>query len=105
MAIQERTREIGIFSAIGWSGGRIMKSVVAEGMVLWAIGCALGVALSVAAAYAVSYVPVIGPLIPVRPGVALIAPVVAAALALCMLGALVPAWRAARMLPAEALRR
>jgi putative ABC transport system permease protein len=105
MATQERTREIGIFSAIGWSGGRIMKSVVAEGMVLWAIGCALGVALSVAAAYAVPYIPVVGRLISVRPGVALIGPVVGAALVLCVLGALAPAWRAARMLPAEALRR
>jgi putative ABC transport system permease protein len=105
MATQERTREIGILSAIGWSGGRIMKSVVAEGVVLWAIGCALGVALSVAAAYAAPYVPVIGRLISIRPGAALIAPVVGAALVLSALGALVPAWRAARMLPAEALRR
>ena len=105
MATQERTREIGIFSAIGWSGGRIMKSVVAEGVVLWGLGCALGVALSVAAAYAAPYIPVIGRLISIRPGVALIAPVVGAALVLCVLGALVPAWRAARMLPAEALRR
>jgi putative ABC transport system permease protein len=105
MAAQERTREIGIFSAIGWSGGRIMESIVIEGVMLWAIGCALGVALSFAAAYAVPYIPVIGRLIAFRPGVALIVPVVGAALVLCVLGALLPAWRAARMLPAEALRR
>jgi ABC-type lipoprotein release transport system permease subunit len=105
MATQERTREIGIFSAIGWSGGRIMKSIVIEGIILWAIGCALGVALSFAAAYAVPYIPVIGRLIAFQPGVVLIAPVVGAALVLCVLGALVPAWRAARMLPGEALRR
>jgi hypothetical protein len=36
---------------------------------------------------------------------ALIVPVIGAALALCVLGALLPTWRAARMLPAEALRR
>jgi putative ABC transport system permease protein len=105
MATQERTREIGIFSAIGWSGGRIMESIVIEGVMLWAIGCALGVALSFAAAYAAPYIPVIGRLIAFRPEVTLIVPVVGAALVLCVLGALLPAWRAARMLPAEALRR
>jgi putative ABC transport system permease protein len=105
MATQERTREIGIFSAIGWSGGRIMKSIVIEGVALWAIGCALGVGLSFAVAYAVPYIPVVGRLIAFQPGVALIVPVIGAALVLCVLGALLPAWRAARMLPAEALRR
>lgn len=105
MATQERTREIGIFSAIGWSGGRIMRAIVIEGVLLWAIGCALGVALSFAAAYLVPYIPVIGRLIAFRPVGALVVPVAGAALVLCVLGALVPAWRAARMLPAEALRR
>jgi putative ABC transport system permease protein len=105
LATQERTREIGIFFAIGWSGGRIMESIVIEGVTLWAIGCTLGVALSFAVAYAAPYIPVVGRLIAFQPGVALIAPVVGAALALCVLGALLPAWRAARILPAEALRR
>jgi putative ABC transport system permease protein len=105
MGTQERTREIGIFSAIGWSGGRIMESIVIEGVLLWAIGCALGVGLSFAAAYGVPHIPLVGRLIAFRPGAALILPVVGVALVLCLLGALVPAWRAARMLPAEALRR
>lgn len=105
MATQERTRQIGIFSAIGWSSGRIMKSILIEGMVLWAIGCALGVLLSFLVAYAVPYIPVIGRLISFRPAGLLIVPVVGAAFVLCMLGALLPAWGAMRMLPAEALRR
>jgi putative ABC transport system permease protein len=105
LAVQERTREIGIFSALGWSGGRIMQSIVIEGVALWAIGCALGVALSFAVAYAVPYIPVVGRLIAFQPLVAPIAPVVGTALVLCVLGALLPAWHAARMLPAEALRR
>jgi putative ABC transport system permease protein len=105
MATQERAREIGIFSAIGWSGGRIVKSIVIEGMLMCAIGCGLGVLLSFAAAYAFPRVPTIGNLISLKPGVGLIAPVIGAALVLCVLGALLPAWRAVRMLPAEALRR
>jgi putative ABC transport system permease protein len=105
MATQERTRQIGIFSAIGWSGGRIVKSIVIEGMVLWAIGCALGVVLSFVVAYGVPYIPIVGRLISFRSAGLLIVPVVGAAFVLCMLGALLPAWRAMRMLPAEALRR
>jgi putative ABC transport system permease protein len=105
MATQERTREIGIFAAIGWSNSRIMASIVLEGMLMCAIGCVLGVLLSFLAAFAFPHIPAIGNLISFRPSIALIAPVVGAACGLCLLGSLFPAWRAIRMAPAEALRR
>jgi putative ABC transport system permease protein len=105
LATQERTREIGIFVAIGWSNGRIMKSIVIEGMLMCVIGCGLGVLLSFLAADAFPRIPTIGHLISFKPSVGLIAPVIGAAFVLCVLGALLPAWRAVRMLPAEALRR
>ena len=105
MATQERTREIGIFAAIGWSNGRIMASIVIEGVAMCAIGCVLGVLLSFLAALAFPHIPAIGNLISFRPSVGLIAPILAAAFALCILGSLIPAWRAVRMVPAEALRR
>jgi putative ABC transport system permease protein len=105
LATKERMREIGIFSALGWSNGRIIKSIVVEGMVLSAIGCTVGVLLSFAAAVAVTHVPVIGNLISLRPNAWLIAPVIGAAFALSVAGALLPAWRAVRTRPAEALRR
>jgi putative ABC transport system permease protein len=105
MATQERTREIGIFAAIGWSRRRIMTSIVVEGLLMCAIGCALGVLLSFFAAVLFPSVPAIGNLISFRPSVWLITPVLAAAAALCLLGSLFPAWRAVRMAPAEALRR
>src|SRR5207302_4067991 len=41
MATQERTREIGIFAAIGWSNGRIMISIVIEGSLMCVIGSVL----------------------------------------------------------------
>lgn len=105
LATQERTREIGIFAAIGWSSGRIVKSIVIEGMLMCVIGCGLGVLLSFLAADAFPRIPTIGNLISFKPSIGLIAPVVGAAFVLCMLGALLPAWRAVRMLPAAALRR
>jgi putative ABC transport system permease protein len=105
MATQERTREIGIFAAIGWSQWRIMASIVIEGMLLCIAGCVLGLLLSFLAALAFPQIPAIGNLISFRPSVALIAPILASAFLLCFLGSLYPAWRAIRMLPAEALRR
>jgi putative ABC transport system permease protein len=105
LATQERMREIGIFAAIGWSSGRIMKSIVIEGMLMCMIGCGLGVLLSLLAAHAFPRIPTIGNLISFKPSVGLVAPVIGAAFVLCTLGALLPAWRAVRMLPAEALRR
>ena len=105
MATQERTREIGIFAAIGWSNARIMTSIVIEGMLMGAIGCVLGVLLSFLAALAFPHIPAIGNLISFKPSIGLIAPVLAAACVLCLLGSIFPAWRAVRMVPAEALRR
>ncbi len=105
MATQERTREIGIFAAIGWSKARIMTSIVVEGVAMCVIGCGLGLLLSFGAALAFPHIPAIGNLVSFRPSIELIAPVLAAAFVLCVLGSLFPAWRAARMLPAEALRR
>src|SRR5258708_4801620 len=103
MATQERTREIGIFAAIGWSNARIMMSIVIEGILMCVSGCVLGVLLSLLAAFAFPRIPAIGNLISFKPSVALIAPVVVAAFVLCVLGALLPAWRAVRMRPARAL--
>jgi len=105
MATQERTREIGIFAAIGWSKQRIMSSIVIEGMLLCVIGCGLGLLLSFFAALAFPRIPAIGNLVSFTPSAALIAPVLGAAFVLCVFGSLFPAWRAVRMLPAEALRR
>jgi putative ABC transport system permease protein len=105
MATQERTREIGIVAAIGWSDARIMTSIVIEGLVMCTIGCVLGLALSFFAAFAFPLIPTIGDLISFRPSVRLIAATIAAAFGLCAVGSLYPAWRAVQLEPAEALRR
>jgi putative ABC transport system permease protein len=105
MATQERTREIGVFAAIGWSNARIMMSIVIEGLLMCVLGCILGVLLSFLAAVVFPRVPAIGDLISFRPSARLVMPVLAAAFVLCILGSLFPAWRAVRMVPAEALRR
>ena len=105
MATQERTREIGIVAAIGWSDTRIMASIVIEGLVMCAIGCVLGLVLSFFAAFAFPLIPTIGDLISFKPSVRLMVTTIAAAFALCAIGSLYPAWRAVQLQPAEALRR
>jgi putative ABC transport system permease protein len=105
MTVQERTHEIGIVAAIGWSNRRIMASIVAEGLMMCVLGCLLGVALGFLIALLFPMIPRIGDYIEFKPTLALIVPVVGAAFALCAAGSLYPAWRATRMTPAEALQR
>ncbi len=105
MAIQERTREIGIVAAIGWNDRRIMTSIVIEGLLMCAVGCVLGVLLSYLASFLFPMIPTIGDYIKFKPSLGLIIPTLAAAFALCTIGSLYPAWRAVRLTPAEALRR
>ena len=92
MATQERTREIGIFTAIGWSQRRIMASIVVEGILMCVIGCVLGLALSFLAALAFPYIPAIGNPVSFRPSIRLIVLVLLAAFVLCA-WSLFPAWR------------
>ncbi len=105
MAVLERTREIGILSAIGWSKRRIMGALVIEGFILSALGSVLGILIGVAGSRLLSAVPAIGRYIAVRPTLGLIAATAVAAIILGILGSLYPAIVATRSSPAEALER
>jgi putative ABC transport system permease protein len=50
MAIRERTTEISVFRAMGFTGGQVLGLLLAEGVLLAALGGALGVALAAAGA-------------------------------------------------------
>lgn len=104
MATQERTREIGIVAAIGWTDARIMTSIVIEGLLMCAAGCVVGIFLSFLASLLFPAIPTIGNYISFRPSLGLILPTVIAAFVLCAIGSLYPAWRAIRVPPAVALR-
>ena len=103
--IQERTREIGILGAIGWSRRLIATSIVIEGMILCIFGCVIGVVLGFLASYLFDAIPVIGDYLSFKPTLGLIVPTLIATMALCFAGSLYPAWRAIRFTPAEALQR
>jgi putative ABC transport system permease protein len=105
MAVQERTRETGIMMAIGWSDGRIMATIVLEGIMTGLAGCVVGVPLGLLVCSFFDQLPVIGNYLTFRPSFGIVAPCVAAAFLLSVLGSLYPAWRAVSLTPADALRR
>jgi len=104
MSVLERTREIGVLRALGWSQGRVLGMILRESLVLGAIGGFCGIILGLA----------IGSLLTLLPGIAgaleplylpgLFVQAMAVALVAGALGGLYPAWRATRMRPVEALR-
>ncbi|WP_444856572.1 ABC transporter permease [Sphingosinicella sp.] len=104
MGVEERTREIGILSAIGWSRRRILALILSEGFVLAGIGGLVGVLLGWVGHNVLvdSLTPGGGLSASAMVGQAVRAEV--AALLVGLTGALVPAWRASRLAPAAALR-
>lgn len=95
MAVTERTREFGTLRALGARRRLIVGTVLAEALVLAAIGLGPGIGLTFAMAWAMEASP------PSAPMLALIAGIAFAGAAL---GGLYPAWRAANVDPLEALR-
>lgn len=109
MIIAERRREIGILRALGASRSHVRVIILGEAMLLGVFGGVLGVAVGVGVARLVDwassrYVPDF----PFKPesffifGWPLLSAAVGAAIVFCLLGAYIPARRAANMEPAQA---
>jgi putative ABC transport system permease protein len=104
MAVRERTREIGVLKTLGFSGGRILRLILGEAVLLALLGGLPGIVL--AALFAAAMETSVGNFIPgfaVTPGIALKA-------ILLMLGfglatGLIPAIAAMRLKIATALGR
>lgn len=101
VAVLERTAEIGLRRALGARGRHISAQFLTESALLGALGGLVGTSLGeltvVAVALVRDWTPVIHP--------ATVAAAPLAGLATGLLAGLHPAWRAARIEPAEALRR
>ncbi len=99
-SVAERTREIGVRSALGASRRDILALVIRQGMMLTGLGVAIGVAGAVAATQAI---------VAMLFGVSRLDPatylgVIALLAGVAMTACAVPAWRAARVDPASTLR-
>jgi putative ABC transport system permease protein len=104
MSVMERTREIGLFSAIGWSSSRVVKMVVLDGLILSTLGAGGGIVLGLAALRWVSGHPKLGALFQPEVTAWVLVEGAGAAMLLGVLGGLYPAWRATRVNPMTLLR-
>jgi putative ABC transport system permease protein len=121
--VRERTKEIGTLKAIGFSNSSVMSQFLIEGIVLSIIAGAVGIAIGVllapklaalllpmnplgsvsnAGGFAARLTSSIAAPVTVSPEIILIT--FGAAVALGAVGSLYPAWRAAKIRPAEAMR-
>ena len=104
MSVTERTHEIGVLSALGWSARRILAMIAVEGLALAAIGSAIGTGLGLGGLYLLSCSPQIRGFIEPRPSPHLLGEVVVVALVLGAVASIYPAWRAVRINTMDALR-
>ncbi len=103
MSVFERTREIGLLRAVGWSRAQICNLIVLEGLALSIVGGALGVPLGWLEVVAAARVVEMGWIsVSLEPAVAIEA--VLLAIAIGVVGSLYPGLRAANLEPTEALR-
>lgn len=100
-AVARRTGEIGLRLALGAGRPAVLQGVLRESAMLAAIGCAFGMPASLLLSRALESL-----LFDVKPSDPIIlAGCVAGLFAVALIAAAVPAWRASRVDPLEALRR
>lgn len=104
MAVFERTREIGVLRAVGWSSRRVLMMIMQETLIVSMLGGAVGILLGMLGvksmeAYLVAFGGTLDNI-----GFKLIAQALITVFILGLVGGLFPAWRASRLTPIEALR-
>lgn len=104
MAISERTREIGILSAVGWSRAMVVRLILMEASLLGLLGALLGFAGAFPLLEIVRRLPAMPPgWIPGAPDHSLLIEATLLSVGIAALGALYPALYATRLQPASAL--
>jgi predicted permease len=99
--MKRRTRDFGVRMALGASARQILRSVIGEGLRLTLVGLAIGAGLSLLSGRALASV-----LFGVRPtDPSTYAGVVGVLAAASLVACYIPAWRASRVDPMEALRQ
>ncbi|HEU4760411.1 MAG TPA: ABC transporter permease [Dehalococcoidia bacterium] len=104
MSVFERTREIGILRAVGWSGGRILRMIVSESLLVCVAAAGVGAALGVLATRAILLIALIRNVLEPQYTLDVFVRALIVAVVVALVGAAYPAWRAVRLTPMEALR-
>lgn len=104
MSVFERTQEIGVLRAVGWSRRRVLTMVLNESLFLSMFSGVAGLALGWLMGWGFSFEPNYGSLLPALYTPATFLQILLLVLGLGVIGGLFPAWRAANLRPIEALR-
>lgn len=103
MAVAERTAEIGILRAIGWPSGHVLSMLLAESILLCFAGAIAGSLAAVAVSQLLALWPRTANLFTGMVSPRVLCQGFLVALGVGLVGGLLPAWRASRLLPTEAL--
>jgi ABC-type antimicrobial peptide transport system permease subunit len=104
MSIFERTREIGVLRAVGWSRWRVMSMILAESILVSLIGGVLGLIIGWSLLTIFSDVVRMFGSSAANINPELILQALVVVLLLGLVGGLYPAWRASKLEPSEAIR-
>ncbi|HEX4067671.1 MAG TPA: ABC transporter permease [Acidobacteriaceae bacterium] len=104
MSVFERTKEIGVLRAIGWSRRRVMGLILVEAAALGAAGGVAGTALGWLALHILGALPQTASIASTTLSTSTLVDGLVMAILVGVVAGAVPAWRGAQLSPVEALR-
>lgn len=103
MSVFERTHEFGVLRAVGWSGPSVLRMVLTESLALSLFSAVAGALIGVGLNLLFMHIPMYGGMLQAAYSREIFVQVLTMAVGLGAIGGLLPAWRAIRLLPIEAL--
>ncbi|MFO0939503.1 MAG: FtsX-like permease family protein [Pirellulales bacterium] len=103
-SVMERTKEIGILRAIGWKRRRVVSMILGESCSLALLASVIGIVMAKLLTWVLSQAPAARGLLSPQIDVQVLIQGLVLAIVIGLLGAFLPAWRAAQLSPTEAFR-
>jgi len=104
MSVFERTREIGVLRAIGWRRRRVIVMILGESLIVALLGGVVGVGVGYGLTEAIKLSPAVSSMLSGAYTIDIFVRALGLSIGLGILSGLYPAWRASKLLPAEAMR-
>ncbi|UCC65298.1 MAG: ABC transporter permease [Anaerolineae bacterium] len=104
MSVFERTREIGVLRALGWSRWRVLALILRESLALALLGGLLGIGIGIGVVFLISKSSSVLGLFGSQFSPEIFARALVTLVVLGLVGGAYPAWWASRLLPMEALQ-